>query len=486
VADQNEAGDSYNKEYAYFNMDSLRGGKTFGERQSNPESRAVDFDALNATDWDALEAIDFGNVDSVPAAHLDNTDAKTAFSKDSGYVSMASKAHRNNPHNEGAADNWESESIASVQSIETMNTMSSVNPAASGGAAEELAETLIKDESICGLIVEGYENFDSDRFERNFRRILKKFAFSLRKEAHNNLEKSAVRLVYNYRAYVIRLIRKRLALAEDKIASTLDELQNQKASRLALERFLEQLPGADEFVSEGQAEEIESGSDNDSGLSNDEQPYLPNLEKVKLYLFSSSAYLELKQQLADFVRPYNNSMKDPLKSNLPLDPELNTVCEDLKTENSRPEVEAQFQQFGSPAMKNVQFTFDAQHIMSHQSVPHQSPSVSDSKSLVAPSSQQVSEIKLFADPHDKANFLSKPIVFNHRIPVAQFAHQEIMPEKQEPRYGFVENALLSLQPWISLLSGPTHFSTALQNMWKQLYRKPVAKGHTRIEGTCVS
>lgn len=162
---------------------------------------------------------------------------------------------------------------------------------------------LVKDESICGLIKNGYKNFESDCFERNLRRILRKFAFSLRREARNDLEKSVVRLVHNYRAFVIVHIKKYFELPDDRHATSLHELQKQKQSQLALERFLELLPGAEEINAEDQLEQNESGSDVDSDFSNDEQPYLPTLEKVKLYLVSSRAYSEFKQQLAEFVKP---------------------------------------------------------------------------------------------------------------------------------------------------------------------------------------
>jgi hypothetical protein len=94
--------------------------------------------------------------------------------------------------NQGIRDSvkWESESVASVKSLVTMNTISSVNPTAAGGAAEELAEMLVKDELICGLIKDGYKPLESDRSDRNLRLILKKFAFSLPREARNGLEKA--------------------------------------------------------------------------------------------------------------------------------------------------------------------------------------------------------------------------------------------------------------------------------------------------------
>jgi hypothetical protein len=286
---------------------------------------------LGALEWS-------GNMDSnfpeFPEVLSRDTDVKTSFSKDSGYSSMVSKkAHQPNlDDGQEIHDSakWESESVASVRSLATMNTISSVNPTAAGGAAEELAEMLVKDESIIGLIKDGYKNFESDRFERNLRRILKKFAFSLRKEARNDLEKSAVHLVHNYRAFIIVHIKKHLELPDDRHATSLHELQKQKQSQLALERFLELLPGAEEINAEDQLEQNESGSDVDSDLSNDEQPYLPTLEKVKLFLLSSTAYSEFKQQLAEFVRPPCTTY------HLPSDKSALTDMEELPLEGLKP------------------------------------------------------------------------------------------------------------------------------------------------------
>ncbi|KAH7374145.1 hypothetical protein BKA64DRAFT_260037 [Cadophora sp. MPI-SDFR-AT-0126] len=215
---------------------------------------------------------------------IDDTDTYTCFSKDSGYYSMVSKAQRK-PANEGGDSlQWETGSIASIRSLATMDTISSVSPAAVGGAAEELAEMLVKDDLISKLIVDGYKNIGAVRFERNFRRILKNFAFGLRTEARNELEKSAIRLVHNYRAYIIILIKDRLELADGSHVTTLEELQQQKQSKLALERFLGNIAGAEDIGNADLGEGNDSGSDIDSDVSDSEQSYLPTLEKVQTLL----------------------------------------------------------------------------------------------------------------------------------------------------------------------------------------------------------
>jgi hypothetical protein len=216
--------------------------------------------------------------------------------------------------------------------------------------------------------VDGYKNFGSERFERNLRRILKKFALSLRREARNELEKSAIHLVHNYRAYIIILIRKRLELAEDGRATSLDELRKQKQSKLALERFLGLIPSAQEDGEEDRIEENECGSDIDSDLSDSEQPILRNLEKVKLYLLSSTAFSELKQQLTEFVRPSNKTTVLGVDESLPvgLDTEHdeaemrveNFVTEGYSIPASKPE-EEDYPQFGSSSIRASEFAWNS-------------------------------------------------------------------------------------------------------------------------------
>jgi len=244
---------------------------------------------------------------SLHLGYVDNNleECMTLFSRDSGYGSTASKranAVQNYNHDIQDPSAWDSQSITSLRSSLTENTESSINPAALGGAAEELAEILMQDEMIHTLVLEGYESMDADRFERNFRRILKHYASKLRNEAKNDLEKGAVHIVHSYRAYVTRIIRKKLSLVEDEHASALDDLRKQEASKLALELFLERLQATDKDAVAIKAED-ELDSDNGSEFSNDDKPYLPNLEKVKDFLISSAAFSELVQHLLKFVRP---------------------------------------------------------------------------------------------------------------------------------------------------------------------------------------
>jgi len=235
----------------------------------------------------------------------------TLFSRDSGYASAASKRTnvvQNHTHNIQDPSTWDSQSIASLRSYHTEITASSINPAALGGAAEELAKILMQDGMIHALILEGYAGMEAGRFERNFQRILKHYASNLRNEAKSDLEKGAVRIVHSYRAYVTRIIRRKLSLVEDEHASALDELVKQESSKLALERFLEQLQATNKDDAAIKAEGDELDSDNGSEFSNDDKPYLPNLEKAKDFLTLSAAFAELRQHLLDFVRPSDTTL----------------------------------------------------------------------------------------------------------------------------------------------------------------------------------
>jgi len=429
---------------------------------------------------------------------VDDADVKTCYSKDSGYSSMVSTTQRSTPDDDqGMRDSakWESGSVASVQSWATRDTMSSVNPAATGGAAEKLAEMLLKDDLISNLIVDGYKNFGSDRFERNLRRILKNFASSLRRDARNELEKSAIRLVRNYRAYIIILIRKRLELAEDKHATLLDELQKQQQSKLTLERFLELIPGAEEVGKEHRVEDNESGSDLDSDLSISEQPYLPILEQVKLYLTSSTAYSELKQQLTEFVRPFNTTIDDE-SPHAGLDIGHDDIA-DLRKEYSptqefsildpmpNPKPEVDYPQFGSSSIRGVEFTWNAAFDMPEQNDRTKSLQKYNLSSLLEPGSQDTTNEQKSLEAASKIEYLQELVEHKGQLP--KLLKDEVHLENWEPKHGWIEEALLSLKPWIAM--SPKYTSRqllTLRNWWARSRRKPVAKDRSRIEWTCVS
>lgn len=424
---------------------------------------------------------------------FDDTDTKTNFSKDSGYSSMVSKAQLQVPDDQEKPETskWESESLASLQSFATIDTISSVNPAAAGGAAEELADMLVKDNLICDLIKKGYMTFGSDRFERNLRRILKTFAFGLRSEARNDLEKSAIRIVHNYRAYVIRIIRKRLELAEDKNASSMDNLHTQKRSQIALRRFLEHHTATEETSAGDPVRENELGSDIDSDLSNDEQPYISTLENVKLYLLSSTAYTELKQQLTDFVtqskvpKPLGRR-KSPVfelkfeQDDMTNGEETNFVAEGVVDSK----VGLSYPQFGSPSLGATKFTYNATLDTLPPYEELRCLQAYDSSFLGDPCLKEIADHKT-SEKSSEIDY--QPNFVEDKKETLKPPGEDSQLDISEPKFGPLEEYLLSMEPWV--LENPrflSRWSLKFSNWWSKTRRKSVAKNHYRFEWTCVS
>jgi hypothetical protein len=147
---------------------------------------------------------------------------------------------------------------------------------------------------------------EADRFERNFMRLLKVFAIDLRKEATNEVQKGATKLVHSYRAYVTRLIRKRFAgQKEEWQAEALHDIQKQETSKLMLERLISDVVGPSAVETPNRDQESSYGS----GFSDDEQA-LPNLKKVKDFMVLSTAFEEFCRSLHDFINPISTLRQD--------------------------------------------------------------------------------------------------------------------------------------------------------------------------------
>ena len=472
-------------------------------------------------------------------ARVDKSDADTVFStsKDSGYGTTVSSIPPTAPTIKKTTDDsakWESQSIASVETSGTMQTMSSVNPAAAGGAAEEFAETLIRDESIYSLIVEGYRNFDPDRFERNFNRILERFAHGLKIEAGNDLEKSAVRLVYNYRAYVIRVIRKRLALVQDEHATNLDELKTQQASKIALERFLEQVPGAERrsdrsfSYQEDDEDEAQESDSSGSEISNDEQPHLHNLENVKLYLTSSKAYSQLKQQLLAFVRPTNHRTVLEPEDELPkasVDFENHAVVivgpdNFGALEENRHEINPQASKSSPVSQENAALNEDLVKIGSFEDLldtddgnrtdvsagqggeifvmtekieqdalfPRKDDLASQG-SVMLQSEPQSKPEKLQMGDVDKDTDPTNDFLCRTKHPTSSVSNQQGLIYRAGTQTQLSDDLTRQTRTWNDFVEHLHTLSVRLvilHNWWARSMRKPVKQGHTRIEWTCVS
>jgi hypothetical protein len=147
---------------------------------------------------------------------------------------------------------------------------------------------------------------EADRFERNFMRLLKDFAINLRKEATNEVQKGATKLVHSYRAYVTRLIREKFAEQKDEWqVEAMHDIQKQEASKLMLERLISDVVGPSAVETLDHDQESSYGS----GFSDDEQA-LPNLKKVKDFMVFSTAFEAFRRSLHDFINPVSTLRQD--------------------------------------------------------------------------------------------------------------------------------------------------------------------------------
>jgi hypothetical protein len=236
----------------------------------------------------------------------DPTEIATAMSRDSGYASMVPKRLLGGESNES-----DTKSISSLESHIT--SASSLNPVGVGGVVEEFAEILMDNEDIRRCVKRGFVAMDSNRFERNFIRLLKSYASELRAEADTHIQKSATRIVHSYRAYVTRIIRRRVVgLDEDNSQATaFHSIKDQNTTKLTLERFLAQQKPTETSDQADIWPEDEQESNRDSH-SDDEEPYLPNLEKLTDFLVSSTAFKNFKAGLEAFVES-NSELQQALE-----------------------------------------------------------------------------------------------------------------------------------------------------------------------------
>ena len=208
---------------------------------------------------------------------------------------------------------------------------------------------------------------------------------------------------------------------------------------------MELLPGAEKINAEDRLEQDESGSDVDSDLSNDELPYLPTLEKVKLYLVSSTAYSELKQQLAELVRPSCTTYRLPSNdkpglANMDLRSDKVVIVGegDLATEESKvsspvsnTKSDVSFSRFGSLSMEDVGVVWNAVLDTHHQ---------------------------------------------NEKERLRNFDMENLSLKRMKPKHGRLEEISLLSKLWVAISLAP--LSLTLRNLWTKWRRRSVRKvGH---------
>ncbi len=225
-----------------------------------------------------------------------------------------------------SADSSYPESIFSAASVAYS---SSTYSAVLQSAAEELEELLANDEVLKPLYKTAFQNqkIGVERFQRNFRRLLKIYSRDLRDDADEDDQRSAARLVYTQATYVTDRIRKRYDPVYHDEEEEMRKLKFQTTGRARQERLEQYLQHAQRPESILELEDLDSPplhneaesheaaallTDDDDQESEDgsERRDLPNLTDVKEFLVRSYAFKNLCSSFQQFVQP---ERKDPTK-----------------------------------------------------------------------------------------------------------------------------------------------------------------------------
>jgi hypothetical protein len=171
-----------------------------------------------------------------------------------------------------------------VDSIFTMASGSSMSSVAGPqGAGERLVALLLEDAELRPLLSVGLRVIEEERFERNFRRLLKVFANGLMRESKTDQQRQTAKFV-----------RVRARNSAHMICRNVSEFNGRpdtRARQLGINLSTEDLTGA-----EG---EDRVSEDDESNPSGDE---LDDLQHLEVFIKSSQAFDALRKKLEAFVQ----------------------------------------------------------------------------------------------------------------------------------------------------------------------------------------
>jgi Myb-like DNA-binding protein FlbD len=290
------------------------------------------------------------NDEAAAESHEHLHDNFTVFSKDSGYKSAKSMPNSNastskgsqpvsrntrngvndsQPLGAGQAEGEPRKSLSdtSHDSGFSGTTLSGLGETKVKGAPQELAEILANHLELRPLILQATEEMDPRRFDKVFIRLLKTCAIDLRGEAKTPLEKGAVRIIYNYRAYATSLIRDEFTSRGHEKVSAMNRLKFQKVEdKMKLEIFIENYQQKSTEKQDIQMNEDDEEDDKlsmGSDYNDPDEPDLRNLRKVRGFITSSAAFSNLKSNLEDFLIPTSDGSKPVIAT-------LQTCMEDIQ------------------------------------------------------------------------------------------------------------------------------------------------------------
>ncbi|KAL8692040.1 MAG: hypothetical protein Q9218_002849 [Villophora microphyllina] len=201
-----------------------------------------------------------------------------------------------------------------IQSLPSLSYGSSASSSSSmeerEGAVEELAVLLLKDTTLEPLYETALWKLTTDRFERNFARLLRLFATDLKVEAHSTQEAIAVRFVAARAKYVAGCIGKlldpgRATYSQEMHDVLVESREREEKVELYLQRQIhyvniEEVPVHGPQIVD-QKDDIGPDESDSEFTDLAERPQLRNLQGVKDFILGSVALEKLRQAFHDFV-----------------------------------------------------------------------------------------------------------------------------------------------------------------------------------------
>jgi hypothetical protein len=167
-----------------------------------------------------------------------------------------------------------------------------------GDAKDLLVKHFVDDHELKNLVVSALARMPSEKFMRNFRRLLKEFSKSLRSSAKSTLEREAALMVRRQRYYLSRAVIQQLG---GQFGNQSLDGQKQLKRRGKVEKWLRSL-SEDISQSKGMLKELESeqsGSEDSSDASGCEV----NLKEVEYFILKTEDFKILKLNLQSFIYP---------------------------------------------------------------------------------------------------------------------------------------------------------------------------------------
>ncbi|KAL8664206.1 MAG: hypothetical protein Q9202_003284 [Teloschistes flavicans] len=201
-------------------------------------------------------------------------------------------------------DHVETESLPSFYSEPSASSLGTIEEME--GVVEELAVLFLKDEILIPLYDKALKELGTDKFERNFARLLKVFATDLKTEAHSPQEVSAVQFVAARAKYVASRMGKHLDPGSIAHSQALhDFLMESDEREEKVESFLQrQIPSVEpadvgEIVEQ---KDFIGPEESEPDLADPiEQSPLRNLQDVRDFILKSAAFSTLRQAFHNFV-----------------------------------------------------------------------------------------------------------------------------------------------------------------------------------------